>query len=296
MTEISAAATTENFLHPEVPVVVVVEPLPSNSFLDEDNSSAFLVETSLPEHYRCPLDTLLHLINSHKMSIYDIRISFILDRYLEEMDRIKRLNLRNVGEHFEMVAQLMQIKSKMLLPKDPTKPATVEDDPRAELVEQLLSHQRKMTLIARLREMQSRRATYFAREFEEIPEELLSEREVILNADLGDLCATVERMLEKVDGPTPISIRIDMIDLQERVTEVLEFFKIFPKGTFSDLTRHDQTRQEHVVTFLSVLELAKSQVVRMQQPEEFGEIFLERRVDDDEAPALQADEDDGWEQ
>lgn len=261
-------------------------PLSRGAYLDEERQSAFLID--IPAHYRGPLDTLLHLIQGHKLDIYNIPISFILERYLEEVEHIKRLNLHNVGEHLEMVATLMELKSKLLLPQDPTEEEP--EDPRAELVGQLINLQQQQAMSELLATQAAARRLMWSRESLDLPEDGPIDEEAVFHAGLGDLLAACERLILRRQqiASARFEISLDTIPLQDRMGEILEVFRHFDAVTFSELIRNANSH-ETVVSLMAVLELARTQVVSIDQEDTFTDIHLTRRVTDEDPPAEDTD-------
>jgi segregation and condensation protein A len=248
------------------------------SFLDEDNTAAFIID--IPARYQGPLDTLLDLINRHKLDIYDVPIAFILDRYLEELETIKKLNLPNIGEHFEMVAMLMRIKSQELLPKTPSYSEASDDNPRQELVRRLVSHRRKNDLVKQFRileEERNRQWEHFGWEPEE-PRPGKTER--VLTTTLRDLCDEFQRLQqrqpEKTDG---LEVNLNTISVQAKMEELLEQLPPGAEMTFTDFFHQALSRQEWIVMFLALLELVHVGVVRVRQGQAFGAILLSRAAE-----------------
>ena len=207
-----------------------------------------------------PLDLLLHLIAKNKVNIYDIPISLILEQYMEILRDAQSADMEVAGDFIAMAAQLMLIKSRMLLPKE-KKENDEEDDPRAQLVEQLLEYQR-------IREVQP-----FFRAHSEIGRDMLTrppepiERKKEFEGTLSPekLPDAARRMLLRIGRkmPPPVSafsgiVGRERVPVHTRITSILLRFRRKSKLNFHSLFEDTHSRSEIVATFLAVLELSKT--------------------------------------
>ncbi len=205
-----------------------------------------------------PLDLLLHLIAKNKLNICDIPISEILDQYMEYLDAMQEMNLEVASEFIAMAAQLMYIKSKMLLPNEKDED---DEDPRAHLVEILLDYQRFKEVSA---DFFSKRAETGRNVFVKEPEPLerkkgyegVHKKEELLTA----LLALVARSGRKL--PPPISafsgiVGREAAPVEERVMKLLALFDKQGQVSFLDFISSSRNRSEMIAGFLAVLELSK---------------------------------------
>lgn len=207
-----------------------------------------------------PLDLLLHLIAKNKVNIYDIPISLILEQYMDILREAQSADMEVAGDFIAMAAQLMLIKSRMLLPKEKSE-EDEEDDPRAQLVEQLLEYQR-------IREVQP----YFkahsdaGRDILTRPPEPL-ERKKKFEGTLPPekLPDAARRMLARVGRklPPPVSafsgiVGRERVPVHTKITAILLRFRRKAVLNFRSLFRDAESRSEIVATFLAVLELSKT--------------------------------------
>jgi segregation and condensation protein A len=225
-----------------------------------------------------PLDLLLHLIKKNEVQITDIPIATITDQYLALLEELPELNLDGAGEYLVMAATLVYIKSRMLLPTtaDDEEP---EEDPRAELVQQLVEYQRFREVAVALGERNVLARDVFAGGGERLePGAADDEPPPVRDASLGDLLEALRDVLKRIRPPSAHEIEREPISIRACVTRVLAEFALAERIEFASLFAPDSTRGEIIVTFLALLELIRLRVLRARQPERFGAITLELAV------------------
>lgn len=231
------------------------------------------------EVFEGPLDLLLHLIKQNEIDIYDIPIAQIADQYLQHLYLMEQLDLDVAGEFLVMAATLMEIKSKMLLPPDPTAQQDEEPaDPRAELVQRLLEYQRYKEVAEKLRDWETERQRLFVRGAGEYTEGY--ELPVVL-ADVraDDLLDALRRLLADVgEGAQQVtSIARRRVTVRLRMREVWRKVCARPEGLlFQQLFEGDRSVEEIVMTFLALLELLRLGKVGVRQQGLFAEIHIFR--------------------
>ncbi len=225
-----------------------------------------------------PLDLLLHLVRENKVSITDIPIALITDQYLEYLRMMEELDLEVASEFLVMAATLLEIKSRMLLPRPP-RPSDEdeeEEDPRAELVARLVEYQRYKALVETLQTWEAERKQWFFRS----PDAPVPDYE--LPIAVGELTPlhllrALERLLsEAVETPPPaILIPRKRLSLRLRIVEVWRRVQSADGGLrFEHLLEAPFTRWDVLLTFLAVLELMRQGRVEARQESLFGEITL----------------------
>lgn len=233
------------------------------------------------EVFEGPLDLLLHLIKRNEVEITDIPIALITDQYLAAIDGLSSLNLDGAGEYLVMAATLMLIKSRMLLPGDPDAEQDAEEDPRAELVQQLLEYQRYREAALALADRPVLGRDVFRGPGEPPPPASGDDHEPpVRDASLGELLEALRAVLERARAPRPHPILRPGISVAECVQRVLARFALADELAFQELFDADVTRTEVVVTFLALLELIRLRVVRAVQHELFGTIRVRLAVAD----------------
>lgn len=237
------------------------------------------------EVFEGPLDLLLHLIEKNKIDIYDIPIVEITDQYMEYIHAMEREDLGVMSEFMVMAATLLDIKCKMLLPKEVNEEGE-EEDPRAELVEKLLEYKMYKFTSYELKDKMDDAANVFFKE-PTLPDEVLQYREPVdpkellagltlekLNAIYKSI---IRRQEDKVD---PIRSRFGRIEkeevsLSDKMLEMKEFAKTHRKFSFKDLLKKQCSKVQVIVTFLSVLELIKMGHIHVVQEEIFDDIQID---------------------
>ena len=244
-----------------------------------------------------PLDLLLHLIDINKIDIYDIPIVEITEQYMEYIRQMGRQDMNVMSEFLLMAATLLDIKSRMLLPKEVNEEGE-EEDPRAELVEKLLEYKMYKYMSYELRDRELLAAVHFYRD-KRLPEEVEQYEPPVDYAaligdntlqTLGDIFQQIlKRQRDKVDPvrSTFGTIEKDEIDMDGRMLYVRAYLREHRRVDFRSLLEKQGSREEVIVTFLVVLELMKMGEITIYQSETFGEITIEERR---HAPAAAQDE------
>lgn len=232
-----------------------------------------------------PLDLLLHLIDKNKIDIYDIPIVEITDQYMEYIQQMQEENLSVMSEFMVMAATLLDIKCRMLLPKEVDEDGE-EEDPREELVRQLLEYKMYKNLSYELRD-RMKDAEKSMYKGESIPEEVLSYREpadpqeLLAGMTLEKLNAIFKSILRRQeDKIDPIrskfgKIEQEEVNLPEKMDYVKEYAKSHKKFSFKNLLQKQCSRTQVVVTFLAILELMKTGIIVIHQENLFDDIEIE---------------------
>ena len=228
------------------------------------------------EQYDGPLDLLLDLIRKQEINIYDIPIARITQQYLEYMQQAAEMNVELSTEFIYMAATLIHIKSRLLLPRDPELDKLIpEEDPRQELVERLLEHERFKSAAEMLHQ---KRVVEEAVWSNPQMEKFLAENEDPgLAVTLFDLVKTFQGVLERAKS-RPV-YEIDKEDVS--VPDMIRYLrKVFEQETAAiaarELFERQRTRGAMICLFLAVLELVKLQALGLAQKDSFGEIGLKR--------------------
>ena len=237
------------------------------------------------EVFEGPLDLLLHLIDKNKIDIYDIPIVEITNQYMEYIRNMQQEDLNIMSEFLVMAATLLDIKCKMLLPKEINEDGE-EEDPRAELVEQLLQYKMYKYMAYELKGRQSD-ADFIMFKHPTIPEEVQEYSEPVdLDKLLGDLTLSrlneifkdvMKRQDNKID---PVRSKFGKIEKEEvplpmKMTYVEEYARNHKRFSFRQLLEEQKSKMHVVVTFLAILELMKTGIIQVAQEETFGEIMID---------------------
>lgn len=231
-----------------------------------------------------PLDLLLHLIDKNKIDIYDIPIVEITNQYMEYIRDMEREDLNIMSEFLLMAATLLDIKCRMLLPKEINEEGE-EEDPRQELVEQLLQYKmyKYMSYELRDRQVDAERVLY---KEPTLPSEVKNYVEPVdLDELLGDLTLSklndifkdvLKRQTDKID---PVrskygKIEKEEVTLPEKLEYVEEYAKVHHTFSFRDLLTRQSSKVQIVVTFLAILELMKVGKIKIRQENTFDDILI----------------------
>ena len=225
------------------------------------------------EVFEGPLDLLLHLIRKSELDIYDIPIVMITQQYMEYLELMKTLNLDIAGEFLVMAATLIYIKSRTLLPsmveeEDP------DEDPRAQLVRQLLEYQRFKNAAQQLREYEEGQEEIFARQSTP-PGDVSSEEDNGLEVSLFELLRCFKGVMERVGRADYYQVAAqENITIEQQVDWILNKLLIHQQLSFEDLFDKQETKLQLIITFLALLELVRHQQVLVRQPVPFGQILI----------------------
>lgn len=245
-----------------------------------------MIEIKL-EAFEGPMDLLLHLIEINKVDIYDIPISLITRQYLEYLDEMRSHDMDIMSEFIVMASTLINIKSRLLLPRE-KKENGEEKDPREELVQQLLEYKICKYMSSKLRSLydSAGQAVFHG---ERLPEEVMGyERPVDYESLVGDnTLLTLSRIFDDIlkrqeTRVDPVrskfgKIEPDEIKLKEKTESLREFIKEHDRFSFFELFPDGKSRLDMIVTFLSILELMKSGEIGVLQESGSEEITVYRR-------------------
>lgn len=221
-----------------------------------------------------PLDLLLYLIRKNEIDIYNIPIALITEQYLGYIDAMKSLNLDLAGEYLVLASTLIHIKSRMLLPSR-EEDGEEEEDPRDELVKQLIEYKTFKEAALRLNNLTLLDRDVFIRAAtEEIYNEPFQEELTLEEIGIFELVAAFRRAIASAGYEEALEIDVERISLSERINEIVDILQERKRTTFSELIGDRTDRVRIIYTFLAILELMKLQVLRAYQTEPYGEIRL----------------------
>lgn len=241
-----------------------------------------------------PMDLLMHLIEKNKIDIYDIPIAAITDQYLDYVRQMKHEDMNVASEFLVMAATLLDIKSRMLLPKD-EKAEEDEGDPRDELVQRLLEYKMYKYMSEELRERSRRTGISYYRQ-QDLPREVLAYVPPINYEELiGDRTAlTLQSIFEDVmrrrkSRIDPVrsgfgEIHREVISAADKELFIRAYLEKHPHADFRELLESQHSKDEVIVTFLVILELMKSQKIRITQDRAFGRIAIDVCQEDTAEP------------
>ena len=227
-----------------------------------------------------PLDLLLHLIRKNEVDIFDIPIRTITQQYLEYLDMMKALNISVAGDFLVMASTLVHIKSRMLLPPQPGE-EDEEEDPRMEITRPLLEYMRLKEVAGELSERDMLERDIFTRRLPADDLARYRSEEPNLSVNLFQLMDAFQRVIEKQAPGSTLSFRTEEWTLKDKMTYVMERLK---EGSryFSDLFSEKWTVSELIATFLALLELVQTGLIRVFQPDPDKDLLLEARYEEAE--------------
>ncbi|MDD6207354.1 MAG: segregation/condensation protein A [Clostridiales bacterium] len=236
------------------------------------------------EAFEGPLDLLLHLIEKNKVNIYDIPIVLITEQYMDYISAMQENNMDVMSEFLVMAATLLNIKSRMLLPREETEEEE-EEDPRQELVERLLEYKmyKYMSYELKDRQMDASHILYkeasIPKEVEQYKEEVDLD-ELLQDVTLGKLNTIFRSLIRKqVDKIDPIrskfgKIEKEEVNLPEKMIFIEEYARSKKKFSFRRLMELSSSKTELIVSFLGILELMKTGVLKIVQEHIFDDILI----------------------
>jgi segregation and condensation protein A len=239
-------------------------------------ASEFPFAVTVGAVYDGPLDLLLDLIRKQDIDIYDIPIAKITAQYLAYVENIKQLDVNVASEFIYTAALLIHIKSKMLLPRDPDAPAGTEEDPREELVQRLLEHEKyKNAAQMLLQKQQIEEAVVSNPSWKEFKNAEGTEPE--LDADVVDLVKTFQEILERARSRPILQVAEETVT----VAQMIEYFRrrLLMEDRpirLKHLLQHITSRHALIASFLALLELVRLQAVLLRQDRVFGDILLKK--------------------
>jgi segregation and condensation protein A len=284
---------------PEFPFVVANQPAPakqsdhrSASKQKEESDSPFAV--SVLDVYEGPLDLLLDLIRKQDIDIYDIPIARITEQYLAYVEKIRELDVNVAADFIYMAAVLIHIKSKMLLPRDPSAKAEELEDPRTELVNRLLEHEKfKSAAQMLLQKQQIEDAVLTNPSLKEFIDAEGTEPEIA--ADVIDLVKTFQQILERVRSRPMINVNEETVTVGQMISYLRQRLSLESRPIrLKQLLMRIESRQALVCMFLALLELVRLQAIQVRQEKLFGEIAVRKHTHFEEVMNEQAEVRDDW--
>ncbi len=224
-----------------------------------------------------PMDLLVYLIRQQEIDIYDIPIALLADQYLEYVTRIENLNLEKAGDFILMAATLLQIKSRMLLPR-PEGEDEEWEDPRTELVEKIVEYMQFKEIAEHMRRLEELSSIKAERGFSEVELYSCQEEDIQVDATVNELILAFGRLLLKKPPPEPVHhILREKISTARRVGEIREMLRQRRRLIFSDLVSEGSSRFFIVVTLVALLEMAKGGEIKIEQTDPFSQLWIVKK-------------------
>jgi segregation and condensation protein A len=236
------------------------------------------------EQYDGPLDLLLDLIRKQEINLYDIPIASITQQYLEYMQRALELDIELSAEFVYMAATLIHIKSRMLLPKDPElDKISPDEDPRQELVDRLLEHERFKNAAEMLQQKKMIEEAVWSNP--QIDQFLAEDTEPGLSVTLFDLVKTLQVVLERAKNRPVYEVGKEDVSIPDMIRYLEAIFRDLKKSdslSVAELFERQGSRRAMLCLFLAVLELVRRQALALTQKDAFGDIGLKKNRGFDE--------------
>jgi segregation and condensation protein A len=237
------------------------------------------------EIFRGPLDLLLYLVRKHEVEIVDIPIAPVTDQFLAHMSVLEQIDVNAVGDFLDMASWLIEIKSRMVLPRGDEVDEPL-DDPRQELVARLLEYKKYKDAASMLDERGREWQDRFARLADDSPEKLDPSEAPIREVELWDLVSAFGRIMRETStAARPSSIIYDDTPIHVYMGRIAERLKKEGPLALSTLFPADAIKSAQIGLFLAVLELVRHHRVRTDQNDLFGEIWILPSLEDPAAEA-----------
>ena len=227
------------------------------------------------EQFEGPLDLLLHLIKEDNIDIYDIKIEVITAQYLDYIKKMKDLNLSVASEYLVMASELIEMKSKMLLPKKKEEAIDeYEEDPREVLIERLLAYKQYKDITSEFKDLEKTRRLIITKE----PVNLsyyAKEEGNKENLSINDLLEAFNELLKRKELDKPIATKITKKELSvnEKIVSIKNLLRKRKHINFEELFEVS-TKEEVIVSFLSILEMVKKDEIIIKQENNFNSITI----------------------
>ncbi len=288
---LKVASEHRTSMEAEAPLTPLVH-MPAAQKPKEENDFPFSV--TVGDVYEGPLDLLLDLIRKQDIDIYDIPIGRITAQYLAYVEKLRELDVNIAAEFIYMAAVLIHIKSKMLLPRDPEAPDDTQDDPRGELVNRLIEHEKfKSAAQMLLQKQQIEDAVRSNPAIKEFMDAEGTEPEVA--ADVIDLVKTFQQILERARSRPMIQVDEDSMTVGQMVDYLRRRLAVEDRPLrLKQILRNVNSRQALICMFLALLEMVRLQAIQLRQDRLFGEILLRKHTGFEAIIAEPASVRDDW--
>jgi segregation and condensation protein A len=243
-----------------------------------EKTSDFPFAVTLGQIYDGPLDLLLDLIRRQDIDIYDIPIACITGQFLAYVERIKQLDVDVAADFIYMASLLIHIKSKMLLPRDPDAPGDPPEDPREELVQRLLEHEKfKNAAQMLLQKQQIEAAVWSNPALKEFKDAEGTEPE--LAADVVDLVRTFQQILERAKSRPLLQVDEETVTVAQMIDYLRRRLLMEERPVrLRQMLQHTNSQRTLVCAFLALLELVRLQAILLRQDRVFGEILVKKHA------------------
>jgi len=250
--------------------------IPNSDFQPSSEDAGITIRL---EAFEGPLDLLLHLIKKEEIDICNIPIARITEQYLDYLQIMKDLNINLAGEWLMMAATLIYIKSRMLVPQEPAADATEEEsqDPRNELVYQLLEHQK----FKNAAEMLYTREEVENAVWNKPPSEVLEEGADVVAVTLFDLLRAFHEVVKRFEEQRVLEVAHEEVTIEQKIADVRKLLLVHDTVLFSTFFAEARSKRHLIVIFLALLELVRLHEIWLYQKKAFDEIHISKVKESD---------------
>ncbi|RCK76676.1 MAG: Segregation and condensation protein A [Ignavibacteriae bacterium] len=231
------------------------------------------------QQFEGPLDLLLFFIKRDELDIRDIPISKITKEFLDYINYLQELDLEVAGDFIVMAAELMQIKVKMLLPREAEDEEA--EDPRAELVRRLLEYKRFKEITEKLSELEiEQKKLFFRKAFHHDPKTftLEDQEESLKDITMFKLITAFKRAMDRAPKKIYHEIELLNVTLEEQMSYIVDFFRAREEGSFLELISHMTEKIRIIVTIIALLELIKAHIIGIKPDPNFEDDFIVYKI------------------
>ncbi|MEG0569051.1 MAG: segregation/condensation protein A [Erysipelotrichales bacterium] len=226
-----------------------------------------------------PLDLLLHLIKDNKMDIFDIEITTLIEQYLNYIEEAKNIDLEIASEFLVMASSLVEMKSKLLLPKPELDEDDYEEDTQEQLIKRLIEYKRYKEVSSTLKEYNETRNLIYTKPLEDLSKFKSEQQalEIPEDLELFDLIRAMEKMQQRLKFKEPITAVFEHteISVDDRASDLLnQINRQSKKKIAMDDLIDVPTKSYMIVTFLALLDLAKRDLIKINQDQRFDTIYI----------------------
>lgn len=231
------------------------------------------------DQFEGPLDLLLHLIKESKMDIFTVKIELVIEQYLHYIETMKEMNLEIASSFLVMASELIEMKSRKLLPRQKEEVEEEEENPEEKLRQRLVEYQQYQEITKALKEKEELRQEIYTKSPESLRQYAKEESVIQSDVTLDDLLDAFQKFLKRKEEQKPLHTKVTTkeITVEERRQGIRRILKEKGKVSFFDLFE-ETTRTYVVVTFLAILEMARKNELYLSQEKEFGDIVCEVRA------------------
>ena len=222
-----------------------------------------------------PMDLMWYLVRKHELDILDIPIALVTQQYLEMLAVLEQVDVNSVGDFLELASRLMEIKSKLMLPRQEDDTEEEIEDPRQDIVQRLLEYKRYKDAASMLEDRSREWQLRFSRRVNDLPSRTIDQsQQPIQEVEMWDLVSAFARVMRDSDSVQPSAIRYDDTPIDVYMEQIRQRLTSESRIPFTSLFEEGMIKSQMVGIFLAVLELIRHHQVQVDQTELFGEIWI----------------------